>query len=126
MKHEIIQEFLNDTKANYSVYGTSYEELSRMYDDLMRWLKQNKTFTAWLVTESAMHPDGTVRFDRQVTLQQDKTSQLVNIVFKYFVYNYLFRKINNYKNESETKDTRLSEKWRMEMSDKSKLFHERR
>ena len=126
-KREIINDFLSDTKRNYTVFNTSYEEISELYDGLSAWLKQNKTFQNWLVTESAMHPDGRVRFDRQAELY-DKESQktkTVDLVFKYFIYNYLFTKIKQQKNDTTTTAPNLSEKWKLAVHGKSQLLHER-
>lgn len=114
-KNEIINEFLQDTKKNFKVFNTNYQELSELYDGLVKWLGQNKTFQNWLVTESAMHPDGTVRADRQIEvydkeLEKNKT---LDLVFKYFVYSYMFARINKKTNDTTTTNSELSGKWKL-------------
>lgn len=126
MKQKIIREFLEDEKANYSIYGTTSTELSKMYDDLVAWINQGKTLQAWLISEGAMSLDGSVRRDRLITIHRDGKDVPLRLVFKYFVYNYLFRKINQYQNESKTADPKLLSRWKLAVHGQPRVLHEGR
>ena len=102
IKQKVISDFLNHEKFNYDIFQTNQTELGEMFDKLMDWFKgKNRTLTGFLVTENAMHPDGTVRCDRRVSYTVDKAEKEVSIVFKYFIYNYLYREAKRIKDDTK-------------------------
>jgi len=107
IKNQVTNTFINDEKANYSIFQTNKHELGKMFDNMVDWFKApNRTLHGFLVTEGAMHPNGTVRMDRIATALIDKQEQTVKMVFKYFVYNYLYsevQKIKQQKNDATAK-----------------------
>ena len=91
LKERIIKDFLADDNRNYTVYQTTFAELSQMYDKMVDSVKSKEKFSRFLNFEGAITVDGKVRFDREVTFYDKETKKEMTekVVFKYPVYNYL-------------------------------------
>lgn len=105
IKQQVINEFLTHDKKNFTIFGTNYDELSKMYDSLVSWLKLGKTYQNFLVTEGAVSLNGSIREDRSAVVNNEryKKDVTVSFPFKYPVYAFMFSKLESIKKQMQDK-----------------------
>lgn len=99
LKERILNDYHGKPLKEFTVYQTNDIELSRMYDEVMEVIKNDKDFKRFLTFKGAITPDGLIRFDRVSDYidpeDRRKNVQKIKVVFKYAIYTFFYNEIKS-------------------------------